>query len=93
MKAHWSDVLFSWSKRPAIMSDGRHRISIIKYTKALADTELLLYNPKLVHRKNLERLEVGQGFYNNDGIQYANNRKMYPKEFKTYRDKLIVRVK
>jgi hypothetical protein len=96
MKAHWTDVLLSLKHTDKIsnkMSDGRSRVSITNYTKALTAAELLTYNPKLAHSKNLERLEVDQGFYNNDGIQSANNKKMYPKQFSRYRKKLIVRIK
>jgi guanyl-specific ribonuclease Sa len=98
MRAHWSDVLLSLSNcqskiSNAKISDGRSMVSITNYTQVIASTELLRYNHKLSHSKNLDILEVGQGFYKDDGIQSANNKKMYPKEFRRYRKKLIVRIK
>jgi hypothetical protein len=98
MKAHWSDVLFSLSKhtiKPSDvkLSDGRSRVSITNYTQVMSATELLTYNHKLSHSKNLDILEVGQGFYKDDGILSASNKSMYPKKFRRYRKKLIVRIK
>jgi uncharacterized protein len=96
MKAHWSDILQNFKSKSqtngnqaSLKKTYENRIK--SYEKAYASTELLTYNSELTAKQNFDRLKVGQGFYNNNGVS-SSRFLLKPKKFMTFMNKLIVRI-
>jgi hypothetical protein len=97
MKAHWSDVLKDFKfklnltvTQLAVKKKIENRNKA--YDTAYETTELLQYNYDLTVKNNLARLEVGQGFYKDDGVNFSAKSLLKPKQFRSYKYKLIVRI-
>lgn len=96
-KAHWTDVLRDLKFKSKLRDN---QFAVKKkienrndaYDKAYASTELLTFNYDLSAKNNLARLKVGQGFYKNDGVNFSAKSLLKPKQFRSYKDKLIVRI-
>lgn len=95
MKAHWADIFNSFAPHSTIRTGLSNKVDkrVSAYEVAIGRTPLVLYNYKVSIRLNLDMLEVGQGFFLEEGVNFSAKGKLPPKKFRTYMNKLIVRVR